>query len=115
MTAPAAAAATEAVNPDVVIGLTCRLFHCNRQALLSTRHNPMLVEARAFATWILRSVGPRRSYVAIGSILHRHHTTVIDLHRKAICLRLTKIDFLAACNHVQAAFATLREEAHEHA
>lgn len=57
-----------------------------------------LVEARALFVWIVRHSRPRVSYPVIGRWLGgRDHSTIINLHMKAIRLRLDDADFELMC------------------
>lgn len=83
---------------DIAFALTRAEFAIARDDLTSLRRNDRLVTARAYFVWVLASLGRRRSYSAIGRLLGgRHHTTIMNLHRKAIVLRLRNPAFNAAC------------------
>lgn len=70
------------------------------------------VKGRALVAWALRSLGETVSYPVIGRMLGgRDHTTIMNLHRKAIALRLIDQEFALACRameiaeHTEAAYA----------
>jgi|GEM_PF-2997554 len=98
------------IAPDIVLALTARRFGITLDSLLSHRRAEQLVVARAFAVWALRSLGQATSYPAIGRALGgRDHTTIINLHQKAIWLRLSDTTFRRHSEELAARFYALRE------
>ena len=66
--------------------------------ILSARRQDKLVRARALAVWGMRNLCDRPSYPRVGRALGgRDHGTVINLHEKAIHLRLCDRFFAQAC------------------
>ena len=101
------------IDPDVVLSIAQTEFGCSRAELLSRRRLNGLVNARAFAVWTLRSLGGPLSYPRIGrAIGGRDHATIINLHRKAIALRLTDPAFRGACERIRGRFNAMREHSH---
>lgn len=102
------------IDIDVLFALIDLRFGVSQAELLSARRSDALVEARAFATWSLRSLGRPLSYQAIGQELGgRDHSTAINLHQKAVWLRLPDARFRALCTDLADRFYDLRE--HDHA
>lgn len=57
-----------------------------------------LVTARALIVWALRCLGRGQTYASIGRILgFRDHSTIINLHHKAVALRQSSPAFENAC------------------
>ncbi|RIV82975.1 hypothetical protein D2V17_14330 [Aurantiacibacter xanthus] len=80
------------------IALVCEAYGIDEHELLSYRRKAILVHSRALAVWLLRTCEPAFSYPTIGRHLGgRHHTTIINLHRMAIRLRLEDLQFAALC------------------
>lgn len=97
------------IDPDVVLSVAQTEFGVSRAELLSPRRSSDLVVARAFAVWMLRSLGGPMSYPRIGrAIGGRDHATIINLHRKAIALRLTDPAFRGACERIHGRFHAMR-------
>lgn len=83
---------------DVAFALVRAEFGIARDDLISAQRTDRLVTARAYFVWVLATLGKRRSYPGIGRLLGgRDHSTIINLHRKAIGLRLRNAAFAAAC------------------
>lgn len=102
------------IDRDVLFALIELRFGVSQVELLSARRSDPLVEARAFFAWALRSLGRPMSYQAIGQELGgRDHSTAINLHQKAVWLRLTDARFRALCTDLTDRFYDLRE--HDHA
>lgn len=98
------------IDPDVALSITQAQFLVDRQDLLSHRRFERLVVARAFAVWMLRSLGRPMSYPQIGRIIGgRDHATIINLHQKAVALRLTNTAFRLACAQVEGRYLAMRE------
>ena len=102
--------------PHMPIGLVLEIaaatFGVTRADMRGDSKADQLVKARAFATWALRSLGVPTSYAAIGRSLRRHFDTAINLHRKAIWLRLHDADFASACSSLSDRFYATREPCH---
>ncbi len=96
-----AAPAGPGLDPAIVVSIAQAEFGVLRSDILSRRRRDDYVEARAFVAWALRSLGRPMSYPAIGrELAGRDHTTIINLHRKAIALRLTRPAFKGACDRL---------------
>jgi|GEM_PF-1321822 len=92
---------TERVFVDAVFHLTKRIFDVERIDIESRRRHDDLVRARAFMVWVFRSVGKPRSYPAIAEAIgERNSSTIINLHEKAILLRMTDPLFRSACRQI---------------
>lgn len=99
------------LDPDVALSVAQTEFGVSRAELLSPRRFSDLVVARAFAVWMLRSLGGPMSYPRIGrAIGGRDHATIINLHQKAIALRLTDPAFRGACERIHGRFHAMREQ-----
>lgn len=97
------------IDPDLAIAAAAGLFGVGKNAILSPSRADQLVTARAFATWVLRSLGAPMHYAKIGRIMGgRDHTTIINLHVKAILLRAQDEAFGAACARIEERFYILR-------
>lgn len=97
-------------SPEVIMAAACRAFDVGQMALTSHHRNAALIEARAFVVWCLRSLGRPMSYPKIGAVLGgRDHTTIMNLHTKAILLRMQDADFAAACRGIAERFYAMRE------
>jgi len=73
--------------------------------LVSARRSVRVVDARALAVWGMRTLCDRPSYPRIGRVLGgRHHTTIMNLHERAIHLRLCDPFFAQACRDMTAEF-----------
>lgn len=101
------------VGPFTAIRIVAALYGIEENALLSPRRAPLLVEARALVTWVLRTVPSEPlSYPKIGRALgDRHHTTIINLHLMAIRLRLDDTVFACRCDAIATYFKHM-ESAH---
>ena len=102
------------IEAEVAIVLAARTFDAAPADMLTRRRSTKLVHARAFAVWMLRSFGrPQRSYPEIGRELGgREHSTIMNLHRMAIRLRMTEPGFGAACTGVAEHYAEMMESGH---
>lgn len=97
----------------VILPVAAHLFSVTVVDLISKRRRQRLVWARAFVVWALRSQDRPLSYPMIGELLGgRDHTSAINLHEKAVWLRLHSAEFAAACAWLSAAFAHLKEAQH---
>jgi len=95
------------IDAEIVIAIALREFGVDRNDLISIRRPAHLVKARAFVVWALRTLGRARSYPEIACILSagrpqdaRDHSGVINLHQKAIALRLGDNHFADACRRL---------------
>ena len=55
-----------------------------------------VTKARALIVWGLRRLRPDLSYNAIGRMLERHHSSIVNLHQVAISRRLNDPVFAQA-------------------
>lgn len=103
------------IGPFTVIRIVAALYSIEETALISPRRAPLLVEARALVTWVLRAVPSEPvSYPKIGRALgDRHHTTIMHLHLIAIRLRLEDRAFARRCDAIDQYFK-LTEGNHGH-
>lgn len=85
------------VSIKLVIGVVDEVFGVTQEDLRSRCRHAELVEARAFVSWALRSLGRVRSYPAIGRLIGRDASSAMHLHRRAIEMRLSNNDFDAVC------------------
>jgi len=95
-----------------VINEAARVLGVEPAALLVPDRRQPLVRARALVVWLLRAVPSRpMSYPAIGRVLGGlDHNTVINLHKKAIYLRLRDREFGAACRWFLSRFFMSEED-----
>ena len=101
------------IDTDVALAIAQAEFGVSRDELVSHRRCDTLVRARAFAVWVLRSLGVPMSYPRIGrAIGGRDHTTIINLHLKAVTLRLTDPAFRGACQRIEERFSAMGEACH---
>jgi chromosomal replication initiator protein len=108
-----APASTPHLPASLVLAVTAARFGVPSSELISHRHLHRLAPARAFAVWMLRALGTPASYPEIGKALGgRDHSSIINLHRKAIRLRLEDRAFAEACDHLSIRFNELREISH---
>ena len=100
-------------RPAQITAWVARAYNITWPELIGIRHHAHLVEARALATWAMRTlVTPPMSYPEIGRALGgRDHNTTINLHEKAIILRLRSARFKGACVDITRAFES-REKLH---
>jgi chromosomal replication initiation ATPase DnaA len=95
-----------------VIALAAEALGVEPEAVLARdRHQP-LVRTRALVVWLLRAVPSRpMAYQRIGDVLGGlDHSTVINLHCKAIELRLRDREFRAACRSILVRFFLTEED-----
>lgn len=107
--------ALRAVKVDSVKVLLFALaeFGISPNDFFSSRRADELVKARALFVWALRTIGRPASYPELAGLLEkRDHSTAINLHQKAILLRLADPTFAAACRRLLTAFATNPEATH---
>lgn len=101
------------VGPFTAIRIVAALYSIEENALLSPRRAPLLVEARALVTWVLRTVPSEPvSYPKIARALNKKdHTSAIHLHLMAIRLRLEDKVFARRCAAIETYFNQM-EKAH---
>lgn len=79
------------------------------QALLSPSRSRPVSNARTLVVWALRSLGQGLSYDAIGRRLGgRHQSSIVNLHQKAISMRLRDPQFAQACERIVFALTATR-------
>ncbi len=79
------------------------VFGTSRAAIMSSSRTARISDARALVVWAVRTIDGRLSYDAIGRIMGgRHHSSIINLHQKAISLRVRNVQFANACAEVAA-------------
>lgn len=95
------------VDPDYgraacAVWFVCLLWDVEQNDMFSHRRAERLVHARALVVWMLRTdPAGAVSYPKIGRALgNRDHTTIINLHRMAIRLRLESAQFAQACAEI---------------
>jgi len=99
------------IGPDLAIAIAAELFGMSRNDILCHRRHAPLVRARAFVVWSLRSLGKPVSYPQIGRMLGgRDHSTIINLHEKAIYLRLKDAEFARFCFCLTDRFEHMRSQ-----
>ena len=105
------------ISPDVVIRVAAALYGIDESELLSRRRNPRFEEARALVVWCLWTIPTEPlSYVRIGRHMDgRDHSTVTNLHDKAIALRLCNGFFADCCTAMRRYFILTNGGAHERA
>lgn len=82
-----------------------RAFGVSEAAVTGVSQMRRATDARSLVVWALHSIGTGLSYSAIGRVLGgRHHSTIINLHQKAISLRLRDPAFAAACKDIADGF-----------
>lgn len=101
------------LSPFTAIRLAAALYSVEENELVSHRRAERLVDARALVTWMLRTIpSTPMSYPKIGRALGgRDHTTIIELHRRAIRLRLADETFSRCCDALLHYFKQM-EKAH---
>lgn len=89
-------------------------FGVDRMDLFSCRRESRFIKARAFVVWSLRSLGEPWSYPQIARLLEKScHSVAINLHMRALALRLSDAKFDAACRRILfAARETAKEMNH---
>lgn len=90
------------ISPLTAIRIAAALYSVEENDLLSHRRWERFVDARALVVWTLRVIPSEpMSYPKIGRVLGgRDHTTIIDLHRRAIRLRLADETFDRCCDAI---------------
>lgn len=103
-------------HPTVMLYITAKTFDMSLAELTSHARWMRLVRARCFYVWAMRSLGAPRSYPKIGRDLGGfHHTSIMNLHLKAIRLRLEDEHFAALCDAQEQKFYQAREHTHGNA
>lgn len=93
-----------AVSIVTVMHRAASIYEVSRAGLIGKRKFAELVRCRALITWALRSLRPDLSYTQIGQRLGRDHTTIINLHRKAVSLRVCDAEFDSECAELMGYF-----------
>lgn len=103
------------ISPAVVIRVAAALYSIEENELLSRRRNPSFEEARALVVWCLWTIPAEpMSYKQIGRHMdERDHTTITNLHVKAIALRLCDGFFAQCCKAMRQYFTLTNGGAHE--
>lgn len=103
------------ISPSMVIRIAAALYTIEENDLLSRRRNPRFEEARALVTWCLRAIpATPMSYPRIGRAMDfRDHSSIMNLHRKAIGLRLDDVFFAQCCLAMQRYFNAIDGGGHE--
>ncbi len=97
---------------EVAIDVACATYGVTRDALMGHSKTRRISNARALVVWALRSLGDQISYDSIGMVLAgRHHSSMVNLHQKAIAMRLSDSTFAAACHAIA---AQLQKGVHDH-
>ena len=101
------------LSPLTAIRLAAALCSVEENGILSHRRAERLVDARALVVWMLRAIpSSPMSYPKIGRALGgRDHSTIIELHRRAIRLRLADETFSRCCDALLTYFKQM-EKAH---
>lgn len=77
------------VSPSRVITFVCRFYRIEEAAFFAHRRADELVAARALVVWLLRQVPAQpMNYCQIGRAIERDRTSVMNLHKTVIGLRL---------------------------
>lgn len=77
------------VSPERVIAFVCQFYRIEATAFFAHRRADELVAARALVVWLLRQVPAQpMNYCQIGRAIERHRTSVMNLHKEVIRLRL---------------------------
>ena len=101
------------IDHEVMLGIAARQFGLTVAELTSHRRWIPLLRARSFYVWAMRTLGVPRSYPKIGRDLGGFDwSSMINLHQKAILLRLTDEQFAGACARLAERFYTAREHTH---
>lgn len=78
-----------------------RAFGASEAGVTGVSQMRRATAARSLLVWALHSLGTGQSYSQIGRLLGgRHHSTIINLHQKAINLRLRDPAFAQACKDI---------------
>ena len=97
---------------EIAIDKACSVYGITLAALTGPSKVRQFTAARALVVWALRSIGDRLSYQDIGTLLGgRHQSSVVNLHQKAISMRLRDHTFAAACDEIAAKLQD-KEQAH---
>lgn len=77
------------VSPERVIAFVCQFYRIEETAFFAHRRADELVAARALVVWLLRQVPAQpMNYCQIGRAIERDRTSVMNLHKHVIVLRL---------------------------
>lgn len=103
-------AGTQTVALSRIVAWVAREYEITVAELIGPSKCPQFVEARALAVWAMRSLCGLPSYPRIGRALGgRNHDTTINLHEKAIYLRLRSARFSGACVAITRQFESRRK------
>lgn len=97
---------------ETVLRHVARNFGATLADLRGQRRSGALIAARALATWGMRNLGRGMTYNAIGRVLSRDHSSVINLHYRAVALRLSDPGFEAACRELARDLQPEKHHAH---
>lgn len=106
------------ISSAVVIKWACWEFEVTENQLLSQRRQAMLVMARSFIAWSMRSLGKPRSYAEIGELLGGYASgAVVHMHQKALDQRRRDPAFDAICERMRQRYGrmVLLREGSDHA
>ena len=114
---PEVLASRPAVQPESAVYWAMQEWQLDLFDVISARKGRRMLVARAFVVWCMRTLGridgEPHSYPAIAKVLGKGcHSSVVQLHMRAIRLRLTDPFFLAACDRMTARFLELTEPKH---
>ena len=99
---------------DAALIYAAHQLDVTHEELLSGEKHNHLVHARALFVWAVKSHRPNLSYALIGRWLgDRHHSTIMNLHKKAIALRLSDADFNLLCERFALVWKDLTEASHD--
>ncbi|MEA3264156.1 MAG: helix-turn-helix domain-containing protein [Pseudomonadota bacterium] len=85
---------------DQAIDLVEAVFGVTRAMVMGGGRARTVTKARALIVWGLRRLRPDLSYAAIGRLMERHHSTIVELHQIAIARRLACKEFDRACHRL---------------
>ena len=82
--------------------------------LVSGRREARFIKARALVVWALRTLGEPMSYPELARLLGRScHSTAVNLHQRAIVLRLFEPKFARACRQIARDILVTQKEAYD--
>lgn len=114
---PELLASRPAVNPRSAVYWAMEEWQLCLFEVISNRREQKFITARAFVVWSMRTLGRTdgepHSYPAIAKVLGKGcHSSVVQLHMRAIRLRLSDPFFLAACDRMTTRFLEITEPKH---
>lgn len=104
------------LDAELAITVALREFGVARNDLISPRRDARFIRARAFVVWSLRTLGEPHSYPELARLLGKDcHSVAINLHQRAILLRLRDARFDEACRTLAQRVVALakRKDTHE--